>query len=76
MINQVITAEEFWSDYATPFIKQQNESNNSQEIGVSSSFLVFSIHIYSKYRNLTFFYPHRLTLNHKLMVVMEVSDIV
>jgi len=39
VINQVITAEEFWSDYATPFIKQQNESNNSQEIGVSSSFL-------------------------------------
>ena len=41
VISQVITAEEFWSEHATPFIKQQAETTSSkQDIGVSSAFLV------------------------------------
>lgn len=41
--SNVISAEEFWSDYATQFIKQQQDTKNAtqQDVGISASFLVF-----------------------------------
>lgn len=38
----VITAEEFWTDIAAPYVKQQNEAQTTsqQETGISPSFLV------------------------------------
>ena len=43
--SNVISAEEFWTDHATPFIKQQQESKSAtqQDIGISASFLVSNI---------------------------------
>ncbi|XP_057381031.1 general transcription factor IIH subunit 1-like [Daphnia carinata] len=39
--SNVISAEEFWSDHATQFIKQQQETKNAtqQDVGISASFL-------------------------------------
>nr|CAG4639101.1 EOG090X04EN [Daphnia magna] len=39
--SNVISAEEFWSDYATQFIKQQQDTKNAtqQDVGISASFL-------------------------------------
>nr|CAG4646182.1 EOG090X04EN [Macrothrix elegans] len=39
--SNIISAEEFWTDHATPFIKQQTElkSATQQDIGISASFL-------------------------------------
>lgn len=40
--SNVISAEEFWTDHATPFIKQQQEIKIAaqQDVGISASFLV------------------------------------
>lgn len=40
----VITAEEFWNEYATPYVKQQAEAQSlsQQETGISPSFLVIT----------------------------------
>ena len=44
---QVITAEEFWTDHANPYVKKLAEARNgSQQVGVSASFLVFKYHNY------------------------------
>nr|CAG4650895.1 EOG090X04EN [Simocephalus serrulatus] len=39
--SNVISAEEFWTDHATPFIKQQQETKSAtqQDVGISASFL-------------------------------------
>ena len=39
--SHVITAEEFWANHASPYLKKQAEDrNNQQSVGVSASFLV------------------------------------
>jgi len=40
--SNVISAEEFWADHATQFIKQQQDAKNAaqQDVGISASFLV------------------------------------
>lgn len=39
--SKVISAEEFWTDHATPFVKKLAETRNlQQDVGVSASFLV------------------------------------
>ena len=42
--SNVISAEEFWSDHATQYMKQQQDAKNAaqQDIGISASFLVFT----------------------------------
>jgi transcription initiation factor TFIIH subunit 1 len=41
--SNVISAEEFWADHATQFIKQQQDAKNAsqQDVGISASFLVW-----------------------------------
>jgi len=39
--SHVITAEEFWANHASPYLKKQAEERNTlQSVGVSASFLV------------------------------------
>ena len=44
VITQVVTAEEFWAEYAPPLVKQKTDlSTTQQHVGVSSAFLVSGI---------------------------------
>ena len=39
--SHVISAEEFWANHASPYLKKQAEERNTlQSVGVSASFLV------------------------------------
>ncbi len=42
--SNVISAEEFWSDHATQYMKQQQDAKNAaqQDVGISASFLVLT----------------------------------